>query len=165
MPKKKTTTAKQASVDKQPCKQRKAPRGRPFEKGNTVGFQPGQSGNPAGRPKGIRYLSEAYRAWLSKPSEKDPERTNADMVAEMVGKQALAGDIAAAKEIADRVEGKSRQTIDINEDERARKVRMYGVMVERVVERMLEEHGEVITRGQAIETLAAYQPEIRNYIT
>jgi Family of unknown function (DUF5681) len=151
--------------DMQRPKQRKQPRGKPFEKGNTVGFQPGQSGNPAGRPRGIRYLSEAYRAWLSQPSEKDQERTNADVVAEAVGKQAIAGDIAAAKEIADRVEGKSRQAIDLNnENERERKTRLYELMVERIIQRMRDEHGETITRAQAIETLAYYQPEIREYV-
>jgi hypothetical protein len=51
-----------------------------------------------------------------------------------------------------------------NETDYERKAKMYGRMVDRVIERMHSEHGEMITRAQAIDTLAAYQPEIREYI-
>jgi len=138
-------------------------RGRPFEKGHKFGFRPGQSGNPGGRPK-TRLMSEASRAWFARASEDDPERTNAEVLVEKLGALALGGDLAAARELSDRAEGRPRQAIDINEDERERKTKMYGRMVERVLERMLTEHGQVITHEQAIDTLAAYQPEIREYI-
>src|SRR5262245_39401710 len=72
-------------------------------------WRKGQSGNPSGRPAGKKYLSEAYREWLSLPDENDPSITNADVIAAMVGAAAKKGDIAAAREIADRVEGRAKQ--------------------------------------------------------
>src|SRR5262245_3793132 len=98
--------------------------GKPFEKGNEHAFKPGQSGNPGGRPKS-KHISEAYRRWLAQPCESDPEMTNADAIADVVGRAALKGDLWAVKEITDRVEGRARQPIDINEDERERKTKMY----------------------------------------
>lgn len=143
-------------VDKQPEKQPKQPRGRPFSKGNTAGFKPGQSGNPAGRPKGVRYLSEAYRAWLSQPSEKDPEHTNADMVAEIVGRAALNGDLLAVKEITDRTEGRARQAIDLNGDPEKLS------LIERTIATLMEQQN--MSRDEAVEYLSTLKPEISQWI-
>ena len=73
-------------VAKKPAKRAtdKQPESSESKRGNPANLKPwpkGVSGNWAGRPKGVRYLSEAYRAWLSQPSEQDPERTNADVLA------------------------------------------------------------------------------------
>src|SRR5437868_2070705 len=77
------------------------------------GFMPGRSGNPAGRPKSLT-LSEAYRKQLAEPVPGDPHgRTYAEVIAEAVCKDAAAGNTAAAREIADRVEGKPRQSVDV----------------------------------------------------
>src|SRR5688572_1222656 len=43
---------------------KKKARGKPFAKGNEFAFKPGQSGNPAGRPK-VRTLSDTYRTCLA----------------------------------------------------------------------------------------------------
>jgi hypothetical protein len=79
-----------------------------------------------GRPR-KRPLSEAYDEWLRQPVSADqvvkmrekgmrvPEgATNADMVAIGQGRKAMTGDTAAAKEIADRVEGKPTQRIELS---------------------------------------------------
>ena len=65
-------------------------------------FAKGRSGNPGGRPKGLILLSEATLAWLA---EADPKTgmTNAMLVTLALGKKALAGDVVAARELADRV--------------------------------------------------------------
>ncbi len=117
-------------------------------------FKPGQSGNPAGRPKSLT-LSEAYRRELAKIDESDPlKRTHAEVLAAKMIFKASKGDVAALKEIADRVEGKAKQTITLTTDRREQ--------VERAIERMIEragEQGQALSRQDAITALAAYAPE------
>jgi hypothetical protein len=88
-------------------------RGR-FTKDTPTAFKPGQSGNPAGRPKSIT-LSEALRLELAKASpEGDGEQTYAEAIAAILCQTAATGNILAAKEIADRTEGKPKQAVDMN---------------------------------------------------
>jgi hypothetical protein len=76
-------------------------------------WKPGQSGNPGGRPKRTP-LIDACRDVLGEPVPGDPTgRTFARAIAEKLAGMALAGDIRAASELADRAEGKARQTIDL----------------------------------------------------
>lgn len=105
-------------VKKRAVKQRgnsaKSRRGKPFKKGNPHAFKPGRSGNPKGRPKSI-VLSEAYRRALAQPFPDDPDgRTFAEVIAEKMVISAAAGDVAPAREIADRTEGKPRQMLDVD---------------------------------------------------
>lgn len=51
-----------------------------------------------------------------------------------------------------------------NEGDQERKAKMYARMVERVTERAMTEGGQIITREKAIDLLAAYEPEIRQYV-
>jgi len=71
-------------------------------------WKPGQSGNPKGRPKGIRYISESLRELLD---QKDKDgRTNAQLIAEALIEAAKNPNSKMAsgliKEILDRTEGK-----------------------------------------------------------
>lgn len=89
-------------------------------------FKPGQSGNPTGRPKAT-ILSSAYRNVLQRQAPADLTRavapnyegdaTFAELIAEAsirgAIKAAVKGDPRAAKELADRTEGKARQTVEI----------------------------------------------------
>ncbi len=122
-------------------------------------FKPGQSGNPAGRPKSIT-LSEAYRKQLAKIDPHDAlKRTFAEVLAEQMIVKAAKGDVAALKEIADRVEGKAKQTITLTTDRREQ--------VERAIDRMIEragEQGQALSRQDAITALAAYAPEASQLI-
>jgi hypothetical protein len=76
-------------------------------------WQPGQSGNPGGRPKKTP-ITDAMRAYLLLPYDGKDKKykglSNADVLAirqfELVIED---GDMSAAKEIADRVEGKVPQ--------------------------------------------------------
>jgi hypothetical protein len=158
---KKKTAAKLSGAKQSAGIARKKATGKPFEKGNPYAFKPGQSGNPGGRPKS-KFISDAYRQWLSQPSESDPSLTNADIIAASIGKLAIAGNINAVREIADRVEGAARQTIDLNESER--KTWLYERMIERVARRVFDERGETISREQVIEQVAIYLPEIKEYV-
>lgn len=88
-------------------------RGR-FTKDTPTAFKPGQSGNPKGRPKSVT-LSEALRLELAKANPKgDGDETYAETIASVLVKNAATGNILAAKEIADRTEGKPKQAVDMN---------------------------------------------------
>ncbi len=101
------------STEKQAENTGRDERGR-FTRDAPNAFKPGQSGNPAGRPKSIT-LSEAYRHALSQPLPGDPEgRTIVEVIACQVCISAARGDVQAAREIADRVEGKPRQSLDVD---------------------------------------------------
>jgi Family of unknown function (DUF5681) len=86
--------------------------GAPLRGSEAYRWKPGQSGNPGGRPK-IAPLSQACRELLAQPVPGDQEgRTHAEAIAQMLAKKAIAGDIRAAQEIADRAEGKAHQSIE-----------------------------------------------------
>lgn len=68
-------------------------------------FQPGQSGNPNGRPR--KLITEAYTEHLHKKCPTDSQgRTYAQLLAQGQINAAIKGKAEPAKEIADRVEGK-----------------------------------------------------------
>jgi threonine aldolase len=69
------------------------------------------SGNPGGRPKS-KVLSQAYRDVLEQEGPGDSQgRTFAEMIAQVLARRAMKGDVQAARELADRTEGKARQSI------------------------------------------------------
>lgn len=75
------------------------------------GFMPGQSGCPGGRPK-KQPLTRALEAQLGDPAPNDPKGlTRAQKIADALIKLAERGNVPAAKEIADRVEGKVPQAL------------------------------------------------------
>jgi len=79
---------------------------------NLKPFLPGTSGNPEGRPK-TAALSAACRDKLAHLVPDDPHgRTYAQVIADRLGELAIAGNISAAQELADRAEGRPRQTTD-----------------------------------------------------
>jgi len=78
-------------------------------------FKKGQSGNPGGRPKS-KILSEAYRKLLETEiaKGKDKGKTYAEVIAAKILKEARKGVVKAASEIANRVEGKPLQSVQIS---------------------------------------------------
>ena len=74
-------------------------------------WQPGQSGNPAGRPPGIRYLSELARDILRDTRKGDTDgKTTDELVVLALVKQALKGNTKAIEMIHDWTEGKVTDT-------------------------------------------------------
>ena len=69
---------------------------------NLKKWKPGQSGNPAGRPKS-RPFNDALRAEI-KAAENDPEILRS--VAKALLEKALSGDVAAINALGDRLDGK-----------------------------------------------------------
>ena len=86
--------------------------------GRGTQWKKGQSGNAGGRPKS-RMLSEAFRARLAEVVPGDRRgRTYAELIAENVVEIALgegSAAIAAANEIADRIEGRATQSIQVSD--------------------------------------------------
>ena len=73
-------------------------------------WQPGVSGNPEGTAK-IKLFRKALRDVLSYEEAKE--------IAKAVVKKAKAGDLFAVNLIADRLDGKPKQEIDINDERRS----------------------------------------------
>lgn len=78
-------------------------------------WKKGQSGNPSGRPKS-KTLSDAYKNKLEELVPNDAEgRTWAELIAEGQIRDAVKGNVQAAREIADRTEGRARQAIEFED--------------------------------------------------
>jgi hypothetical protein len=76
-------------------------------------FQPGQSGNPAGRPKSKPFREAIQRALDAAGDDK----VSLQAVATALVGKALMGDVPAIKELADRMDGKVAQAIIGGEEE------------------------------------------------
>lgn len=86
--------------------------GKEKARANLRPFEPGQSGNPAGRPKTITF-SEACRKLLAEIEDEVTQETTAETLARAAIREAKGGSAPHLKEINDRVEGKARQPIDL----------------------------------------------------
>lgn len=83
-------------------------------------FQPGESGNPAGRPKGSRNLSTLLREMLEEEIPVDlgnGQKANKkfkEVIIRKLLKNAADGRDKAIATIFDRVDGKAQQFIDVS---------------------------------------------------
>jgi hypothetical protein len=102
-------------------KVKKRPRGRPFEKGNTLSlpyrFKKGEpSPNPGGRPKS-KEINAASREYLKSDTGDSPKvETNAQAIVAKIGRKAKKGDLGAATFLANRAEGLPVQGLSINNE-------------------------------------------------
>lgn len=87
---------------------------------NLTPFKPGQSGNPAGKPPGIPNAKTRYKRILELITEKtnpvtgETEKfTQLELMDMAIFNKALKGDLASYKEIMDRLEGRSAQSVDV----------------------------------------------------
>src|SRR5271155_3124598 len=96
-------------------KQKTGFRGPSPDVGKPYRWKKGESGNPSGRPKS-KTLSEAYKNMLEELVPNDAEgRTWAELIAEGQIRDAVKGNVQAAREIADRTEGRARQAIEFED--------------------------------------------------
>lgn len=132
---------------------RKTTRGKPFAKGNSFAFKPGQSGNPKGRPRDTitPHLRELVR--MLHPGK--DEVTYGEMVAQALLARAIAGDVQAIREVFDRLEGKPRQAIDVSVEEKRRAIYEAGLD-------MLKQTG--LSDEDAARYLKAIYPEASEWI-
>lgn len=105
----------------------------PFEKGNTVGkqFKKGESGNPSGRPKGSLSIPDMLRKISDEAVPKELQNRVQDLfgkadigeismleaVLRTTTMYAIQGKSWAVQFVADRLEGKPRQTIELEQHE------------------------------------------------
>jgi hypothetical protein len=71
------------------------------------------SGNPGGRPR-KRLISDEIERLLLEDAPNASGKTYATALAEVLLKQALKGDLRAIAEVANRVEGKPIQAVDLD---------------------------------------------------
>jgi len=76
-------------------------------------FQPGQSGNPGGRPKGSVSLVQIMLKKLAEQCPDEPEKVRAEKVVEAAVAKAEAGDFQMFKEILERVDGKVTDKVEV----------------------------------------------------
>ena len=102
----------------------KTVRGNP-DKTKPFRWPKGKSGNPGGRPRNV--ITAAYRVIADQICPFDEQnRTWAYVLAEGQFKAALKGNTNAAREIADRLEGKALQSVNLEQGEDAVKVILIG---------------------------------------
>lgn len=69
-------------------------------------WQKGQSGNPAGKPKGARNRQTIVREWLETDAVDGEGGTRADQMTRAMIRKAESGDVGAFKELLDSSYGK-----------------------------------------------------------
>jgi uncharacterized protein DUF5681 len=125
---------------------------------NLKPFQPGQSGNPKGRPPAR--VTKALREIAAEVGDGD-EQSGAQKLARILwhaanGERKVTREqLDAMKICIDRLEGKARQPVTLT----VGKVEEY----ERMVELMMET--EACTRDEAIEALAVTRPEVADVLS
>jgi hypothetical protein len=132
--------------------------GRERSLANLKPFQPGQSGNPAGR-KPDR-ITKALREIAAEVGDGD-DKSGAQKLARILweaanGERKVSREQLKAIEVClDRLEGRARQPVTLT----VGKADEY----ERMVEKMMDDEG--CTRDEAIEALAVTRPEVAEVLT
>jgi hypothetical protein len=88
---------------------------------NLKPFKKGKSGNPNGRPKGspntktrLQNLLSLVQKVENKITGEEEDLTVAEQMDIAIVNKAMLGDVKAYEQILDRLEGKTTQTIDLN---------------------------------------------------
>ncbi len=108
-------------------------------------WKPGQpSPNPHGRPR-TKLLSEAYRIVLA-DLEDTGNRSVAETIAEAMARKAMKGSIPAARELADRTEGRAVQAVRVEAEMDEATARLLADLAEKLVGDDLPHLGRSATR-------------------
>jgi len=88
---------------------------------NLIPFKEGESGNPSGRPKGSKNLSTILKEMLEAEIDvvvdgKKEKKAFKDVIIRKLIQKANNGDLRAIREIFDRVEGKPKETVNLQSD-------------------------------------------------
>lgn len=124
-------------------------------------FKPGRSGNPGGVKRGTVFIGEAYKRVLAMtPAEltKYRPKSVAEEIAIEQAKNARGDSVeqqslAAAKEIADRTEGKAPQTVNVTGDIQIESSESRREWAEKKLTELMKSHK--LSRAAAIKQLRA----------
>ncbi len=78
-------------------------------------WKPGQSGNPAGKPKGARHFSTLIKEAITKVAN-DTGTSDDILIVQALVAKAKDGDLKAVDMVLDRIDGKAEQTINLDAD-------------------------------------------------
>ena len=78
-------------------------------------WKPGQSGNPAGKPKGARHVSTLMKEAITAVAT-DTGTSDDILIIQALVAKAKDGDLKAVDMVLDRVDGKAEQTINLDAD-------------------------------------------------
>ncbi len=115
------------------------------KRGNPNWKKGGPSPNPTGRPHDT--LTPHLREIAATGAGRE--------VAERLYAEALGGNVQAIAILLDRLDGKPKQTLDVNIDERRN-------AIEKAVSALMQAHN--VTREEALETMLEVYPEAREWI-
>ena len=87
----------------------------PKAKATAGSWKPGQSGNPGGRPHGYVPFAPMLRRALAKTDRRN--RSQLEKIAEKVVALALKGDMDAVRWLADRVDGRVAQQLNVSSEQ------------------------------------------------
>lgn len=107
-------------------------------------WQPGQSGNPLGRPKKDRAFAQLVQDYLEAEDPETKELRAHSLIASLYT-QALGGNTAAAKELLDRGYGKAPQYIEFDIAALAEEIagRSNGLTPAQIIQRAQELRREI----------------------
>ena len=82
-----------------------------FRPGNEYAFPPGRSGNPKGRPKSMRLMTNRLRSNMQTPFPNDPAGRNfGEVIIDNLSLNAVRGDFRSLSEVLNRLEGSSQKS-------------------------------------------------------
>jgi hypothetical protein len=97
-------------------KQRNGRGNHPHSLANLKPFARGKSGNPSGLPQGVPKVSIALMSLLRGDANTDYQpKTRAEQLAWALFQRALNGEVPALREVMDRSEGRTPQTVNVND--------------------------------------------------
>jgi hypothetical protein len=109
-------------------------------------FQPGQSGNPSGRP--AKPFTAALLRIVEKKIANDPDgRALLDAIAQQLVAKASKGDLASIRELADRIEGTPQRSITLGGDGSGIPIEIASMTREQKQQRI----AEILAKARGIE--------------
>jgi hypothetical protein len=110
-------------------------------------FQPGQSGNPSGRPA-KPFTAALLRIVEKKKIANDPDgRALLDAIAQQLVAKASKGDLASIRELADRIEGTPQRSITLGGDGSGIPIEIASMTREQKQQRI----AEILAKARGIE--------------
>ena len=113
-------------------------------------WEPGQSGNPAGRPRFS--LLSIVKEELQKIAEEDKEQFARQMIREYLKDAKASNDGVAIRDLIDRVDGKPKQSLEINNELDGKWLTLFQEIKDELIEPPTEADSQGDDTGQPEDT-------------